>query len=522
MHNFNTKNIALYQTLINSINEGMVVSDFSGYIVFVNPKAVDLFGYQNANELIGEKIEILLPPELREVHNQHRKTYTQSPKQRPMGTGLTLEGIKKDGTKFFVEVSLNYFEYEKKNYVLSLVNDITPRKHIQDKLEQLNHELEKRVAERTNALNRAVADLEKSQRLYEAIARNFPKGTINVFDKNLNYIFAEGQDLFKYGITSKMLMGKNYLKKIPHEIKPIIEENLKKVFQGQSYSFEIKYLENYYLINAVPLMNEKGEIENILLVEQNITEQKKAEIEIKKALDKEKELNEFKARFVSMASHEFRTPLSTIHSSVTLIEKYIRNNMPEYSYKHIDRIKSAISNLTGILNDFLSYSKLEEGKISTHLNYFNIAELIKKVAEDMQQLTKKEQIIRLYFENGTETKEIYSDAAILQNILVNLISNAIKYSPDDGTIEITLKKTSPDYIEIHVTDHGIGIPLKDQPYMFNRFFRAANALNIEGTGLGLNIVKKYVEMLNGIIYFKSRENEGTTFSVIIPEKFPSQ
>ncbi len=375
-----------------------------------------------------------------------------------------------------------------------------------EKLINLNIELETRVEERTKKLK-------DSEKLYSTIARNFPKGTINVFDKNLNYVFVEGKELFQLGITSKLLIGTNYLDRLQPEIAEMVEPMLRKVFEGESQEFEIEHKGNYYSINAVPLLKEAGTVTQIMVVEKNITDEKIAEQETLRALEQEKALNELKSRFVSMASHEFRTPLSTILSSSSLVQKYLEKGMLEKTAKHLNRIKSSVGNLTSILNDFLSLDKLEEGKISINFEEFDIYNFAEELTEEMQSVTKKNQHIK-YSHNGDNI--IKSDRNILKNVLHNLLSNAIKYSPEGKDITFNTNKQGNSLI-IKISDKGIGIPKNEQKHLFERFFRAKNVINIQGTGLGLNIVAKYLEKLNGNISFESEENKGTIFTLILPQ-----
>jgi PAS domain S-box-containing protein len=248
-------------------------------------------------------------------------------------------------------------------------------------------------------------------------------------------------------------------------------------------------------------------------LEKHITVTKKAEQEARVALERERELNELKSRFVSMASHEFRTPLSTILSSASLISKYNEPGTEDKRIKHVDKIKSSIGNLNNILNDFLSLAKLEEGKTELIKSEFNIAELIEEVIGEMEGVLKKDQNIQL--EIIGDQLIINNEKKITTNILINLISNATKYSSEGKRINIILTTDNTE-IKIEVKDYGMGIPEAEQKHLFERFFRAKNAINIQGTGLGLNIVKKYVDMLNGSISFESKINIGTTFKVILP------
>lgn len=259
---------------------------------------------------------------------------------------------------------------------------------------------------------------------------------------------------------------------------------------------------------VVSRTNELEEAVNDLLSTNRILEQREQELE--QLLEKEKELNELKSRFVSMASHEFRTPLSTIMSSASLISKYTQEAHNEKREKHVNRIKSAVSNLTGILNDFLSLSKIEEGKIQIQKETIAIKPLCQLVIDEVKGLLKDGQKIKHNHDEGFT--DLFIDKHILKNVLFNLLSNAIKYSPANSTIECYSKKTSKGY-EFIIKDEGIGIPENEQKHLFTRFFRASNVENIQGTGLGLSIVKRYVDMLGGTIDFDSKGGEGTTFYV---------
>jgi len=248
-------------------------------------------------------------------------------------------------------------------------------------------------------------------------------------------------------------------------------------------------------------------------LEKQIAVTKQAEEDAKNALEREKELNELKSRFVSMASHEFRTPLSTILSSTSLIEKYNdREDGKIKAAKHLTKIKSSIGNLNGILDDFLSLSRLEEGRIDINSVPVSISEVCKSAIDELSSVLKNNQ--KINFKQTGKEFIINTDPKVVKNVFINLLSNAIKYSEKD--IEFILK-CDPDSIKIEVRDQGMGIPKEDQKHLFERFFRAKNAMNIQGTGLGLNIVKKYIEMLNGDISFTSEANKGTTFNISIPK-----
>jgi PAS domain S-box-containing protein len=403
MHNINPpfdmiKHLEMLDALFKHATEGIIVSNIHGEIVMVNPKALELFGYQQQEELLGKKIEILIPKRFEKGHIKHRENFSKKPHSRSMGANLQLFARKKDDTEFPVEVSLSHFTTDDGQFIMSFIVDITERFNYQESIKKLNTELEIRVKERTEELAEAINRLAESKR------------------------------------------------------------------------------------------------------------------EVMQALERERELNELKSRFITTASHEFRTPLGTILSSVSLIARYQNKEDQEKREKHVERIKSAVNNLTEILNDFLSLEKLEEGIIRNNPKTIHIEKFIKDIIEEMRALLKSGQDIH-YQHIGDFEIEI--DSQLLKNVLINLISNAIKYSPENKEIWVNSEVANGN-IKIDVIDQGIGIPDQDKPHLFERFFRANNVSNIQGTGLGLNIVKKYIELMNGEISFKSQCGKGTTFTVIIP------
>lgn len=381
--------------LFKFATEGIIITDREGTLIKVNPSAEKMFGY-NPGELLGKKVEVLVPNRYVHKHEAHRNNFSGNPHARSMGAGIDLFGKKKDGKEFPVEISLSPYSFEGNSFVIGFIIDITLRKQAEDRLKNYSHELEKQVEKRTMIMSEAIQELEKTRD------------------------------------------------------------------------------------------------------------------ELNKALGKEKELNELKTRFVSMASHEFRTPLATVLSSLSLVAKYGEQGDKQKQEKHISRIKSSVTHLTDILNDMLSISKLEEGVISVAREVHDIKRFMEELTSEMRGLTKPGQTLN-YTHTGTET-EAYTDIKILRHIIFNLISNAIKFSPENKSVDVTTK-IDGDKFFITVSDNGIGISQEDQKHLFERFFRGANASNIQGTGLGLNIVAKYVEILDGIIECKSVLEQGTTFHI---------
>jgi two-component system sensor kinase FixL len=238
-----------------------------------------------------------------------------------------------------------------------------------------------------------------------------------------------------------------------------------------------------------------------------------AKEEVSVSLEKEKELGHLKSRFVSMASHEFRTPLSAVQLSASLIEKYAQPYDNANIRKHVAKIKNAVGNLTTILNDFLSLEKLEAGKVEPACVPFDLVKFSEEITEELQMVAKQNQNI-IYQHTGTRSI-VSLDQNLLRNCIINLISNAIKYSGENTFIEFNTEIADSNCV-ITIKDNGIGIPDTDQKHLFEAFFRAHNTGNIPGTGLGLNIVARYTSLMDGRIEFKSDINQGTLFTITFP------
>lgn len=398
-------------SLFENATEGFVITNSKAEIVLVNPSACRMFGY-SAEEMTGQKIELLIPTSYRNGHVKLRNDFYSDPKNRVMGHGRDLYGQHKEGKAFPVEVSLSTYLHKGERYVIAFIVDITHRKEIEKSMLAQQTQLEK-ITDEMRSLN---AELEAK-----------------VEDRTI-----------------------------------ILKEALQRLEQSQE--------------------------------------------ELSEALDKERQLNEIKSRFVSMASHEFRTPLSTVLSSASLLAKYAKEEEQEKRLRHVDKIKGSVKHLNDLLEDFLSLGKLDEGKVLTAFQPFILHEVIEETADEMRGLAKQGQQI-CYHYNGADT--VLSDKKLMKNILINLISNAIKFSDEGSTIDIS-SGVRDGVAQVQVKDEGIGISAEDQQHLFTSFFRGKNALNIQGTGLGLHIVKRYVELIGGDISLVSEPGKGTAVTVSLP------
>lgn len=402
-----------FKAVFQNASLGILVVDQSGAITLANNFLIELFGYSNEDELVGEKLEVLIPQRYHHQHISDREHFFKHPTTRPMGIGRDLFGITKDGRELPLEISLSSYSSGDEVFSIAFISDISARIEARNKLrekrlelaamnkrmEALNEELEKKVEIRTSKLQETMLELEASKD------------------------------------------------------------------------------------------------------------------EITRALGKEKDLGDLKSAFVSMASHEFRTPLSTILSSTSLLAKYTLTEDQPKRNKHVQRIKSSVINLNNILNEFLSLGKIEDGKITAHKSVFNIKELISQQINELIELLKPGQ--KVTYEHNGQT-EVVMDEVLFKNIIINLLSNAAKFSGENKPIFIS-STVGEGKLKFTIKDEGMGISKKDQEHLYELFYRATNVVNIPGTGLGLHIVAKYVEMMNGEINLKSELNKGTEINIIFAQ-----
>jgi PAS domain S-box-containing protein len=479
-----------------------------------------------------------MPLRYRQKHGKHFGGFLKNQSNRKMGDGMELFAMRKDGMEFPVEISLDSHEVDEKKYVVAFINNISKRVEDKNKNLELNRSLSITINNRTRELSRTLQTLELlNERLESSLISQkaiLDNASVMLFSTNnvglirffnpeacrlTGYTEKEVVNLQTPAIFHKpteIEMCRDELKnkyglELVNDIEVILEKAVRNEICNQECIYINKEGNNIPVsLTITPMKDKKKQLVGFMGVAIDLTERKKAELNLMEALTKEKQLGELKSRFVTTASHEFRTPLSTISSSAYLIEKYTEQADQPKRQKHLDRIISAVNNLSNILNDFLNVGKIEEGKIEINASQFSIPSFMEKLFLEIKSILKPGQHIN-YVHEGEDEIEI--DPSIFRNIMINLLSNAIKYSTSDSKIEINTKINDHTF-QVEVHDHGIGIPDEDQKHLMDRFFRGKNAINIPGTGLGLHIVSKYVERMNGDISFVSKLNEGTTFKLI--------
>ncbi|GAB2547755.1 PAS domain-containing sensor histidine kinase [Spirosoma aerophilum] len=383
---------------------GIIIIDQQGRLLAANHHACALLGYR-AEELIGLSVDTLVPDSVAPHHHQLRDAFNHNPQVRAIGHGRELYAKRKDGSVFPAEISLSYFYRQQALLTIGYLIDTTAQHQAQQTLlaqkahiEQLNAELEQKVADRTHALQDTLHQLRASRD------------------------------------------------------------------------------------------------------------------ELSRALAAEQQVGELKSRFVTMASHEFRTPLTAMLSSVSLLEKYNGAEQQAQRLRHMERIKTSINQLNSLLGEFLLVGQLQQGGLQATWSRIQVTEVVQEVVMGMQPHLKAGQYIATHLDCP---EPVLTDPALLGKILAALLSNASKFSPPHQSIEVKVRQQGAGF-QVVVRDTGMGISPEDQAQLFDQFFRAKNALNIGGTGLGLYLAAQYVALLSGSLALDSQLGEGTQVTLSFP------
>lgn len=489
----------VFKILSEAVSEGIIIVNKSQTIVATNMAANSLFGYDE-DELIGQHLDVLIPKKYHSNHHKHVGGFMKKSDKRQMGHGRDLYGLRKDGSQFPVEAGLNPFTIYENDYVMALVIDISVRKKAEQELKHW-----------ANIFNESLNEIF----IFDAKTLKFIDVNKGALD-NIGYSLEEIRSMTPVDIKPHFTQ-----EQFSDLVVPLLNNSEAKLKfntiherkDGSTYPVEVHLQKSStgdkdLLVAIILDVTEQEEYTQKL--EQQVAERTR---QLEEALSKEKELGELKTKFLSLVSHEFKTPLSGILTSATLAGKYTKEEQQEKREKHLKTIQSKVKYLNNIINDFLSIERLESGKVNYMFSNFPLSKVVNEVIYDANMLLKEGQHIE-YPEN-IDSIFLDFDEKILELILTNLINNAIKYSSENSTIHLKAENRCKELV-LNIKDEGIGIPENEQKYIFNRYFRAENALLNQGTGIGLNIVKTHLENLGGTITFTSKVEKGTEFIVTIP------
>lgn len=473
---------ARLQAILDNSTALIYVKDLEGKYILINSWYGIIFHLER-QQVQGKTDFDIFPAQFAEVFRAHDKQVLAA--LTPLDWEESV--LQDDGLHTYLSIKFPLYNPAGEPYaVCGISTDITERKRTENALHS------------SMATNRAL--LNAIPDLMLRISRD------GIF---VNFKAAKDKNLF---MPQGEFLGKHLYEVFPIEVaQPIINcvEIALQTGEVQILEYQLlvdNNLLDYELRIAVSAENE------VMAIIRDITERKQAEAEIRNALEKEKELNELKTRFISMASHEYRTPLATILSSAELLEHYSHKWSQEKKLIHLKRIQTSVKHMTQLLNDVLLIGKAEAGKLEFKPVMINLLQFCRDLVEEME-LTANTHTIAFQTHELDITACI--DEKLLRHILSNLLSNAIKYSPQGSKVDFDLIAETENII-FRIQDQGIGIPVAEQTQLFNSFHRGSNVGNITGTGLGLAIVKKSVDLHGGWIMFTSEVGNGTTFTVSIP------
>ncbi|WP_158849158.1 PAS domain-containing sensor histidine kinase [Algibacter sp. L1A34] len=494
------KNLMLRTKALQSANNGIVITDAlkdDNPIIYFNSAFQNLTGYSEV-EILNHNCRFLQAQD----RNQEPLKKLRTAIKNGESCQATLRNYKKDGSLFWNDLYIFPITNSKgivTNFI-GIQNDVTLRK----KVEEERHHLASIFDESLNEIY--VFDAETLKFINVNYGAQINIGYSLDELKHMTPLDIKKNDTeIEFRNTIDVLLKK--------KVNKIEFETLHKRKNGSEYPVEVHLqlsnLNNKEVFVAIILdITERKSYTNKL---ENKVEERTKQLEM--ALVKEKDINELKTNFLSLVSHEFKTPLSGILSSSELLSRYQLTEHQEKRNEYIKNITDKVYYLNNILNDFLSVDKLERGKVNYRFNHFKLSKVINEVVYNANMLLKDGQNIK-YPEN-IDDLSIYQDEKIIQLIFTNLLHNAIKYSPEGSIIDMHIEQDDK-FITATITDQGMGIPEKDQKNIFERYFRAQNAINIQGTGIGLNIVKNHINNIGGTIFFKSEENKGSTFTITFP------
>lgn len=487
---------SLLRKVMDEFPEALFITDSYGHVQLINRQFADIFNLKqswNFHDKTVDELIVLIKNSFRQPHklyefyeriHNHKDTVVRD--IFPLQNGNTIE-IK------FIKCTNSYTNFSGL-WIVSVVTELMSQLEI----------------------------LKKQKRFFEYILNNIPSDIV-AFDKHHRYLFVNPSAI-KNDDIRRWIIGKTDYEYCKERNKSIeLADARQKVFntvkESKKLLVEEEALENlngsqeHYLRYWYPILDENGNVESVLGYGLNITDRKTAEKETADALAKQKELNDLKSNFISLISHQFRTPLSIILSSTQLLEKYNDEMTPSKKQIHFERVLSGVRRMTNLLDDVTLIAQSDSDHITFSPTTIEVEELCQSVIDDLSFDHYVENRIE-FIKKGILTK-LFGDEKLLKHALTNVLSNALQYSESISKVVFCVQRSGSDMV-FSIQDFGIGIPNEEQIHLFETFRRGSKVENTAGLGLGLPIAKWFVELHNGTISFESHLNKGSTFTITIP------
>lgn len=476
------------QTLIATANDAVVTIDAQSQIIDWNTAAERMFGWSRA-EAIGQALtELIIPAAHRPMHTAGIERFLRDGTAVMFNRRVETTALRRGGEVFDAELSIWPVSTGEQYTFSSFIRDISRRK----------------------AAERALAD---SEAKYRTVVENVSEGILVTAGGRI--LYANPRALALTGMTEEAALTQPFIDFIHPDDRERVLSNHMRRLRGEA-------VENNYQFRVLHVSGDVRwlEISGVVFEWQgapatlnfltDVTLRRQVEQEVRSALARERELSELKSRFVAVASHEFRTPLAAILSSVELLDDYGERLPADERKEMLTQIKTAVARMNDMVDQVLLTSKLESGKFTFSPRPQRMPELLVQIAAEMDSAHPQAARIAMACDGVDEAREI--DAHLLRHILVNLLGNALKYSPPESPVSCTVRAVG-ERLHLTIADRGIGIPAADLPRLFESFHRGTNVGNIQGTGIGLHIVKECVGLHCGAIEVDSQPGQGTTFKV---------
>ncbi len=507
-----------------AVADAIITTDREGTVNSFNPGAERIFGYR-AGEVVGRNIKMLMPDDDARAHDGHITRYRGTGASSVVGARRVLLGLRQDGNTFPMDLVISEMTIGGRRMFTGIIRDITKLKKAEERLRRKQNRLQE-----SEARLQAILD--------------YSPAKIHIKDAAGHYTVVNREAARLFGLSREEIIGKTAREIFSKEMADRFSDNDAAVLKHgltaeQEGEWDTENGNRTYLTVKFPILNAIGQVEAVGSVGTDITELKRTEDELlthrdhlenlvvertaelerrsdqlEQALTKERELNELQRQFVSMVSHEFRTPLAIIDAAAQRIVRLKDRLTPDDIQRRTGDVRSAVKRMTMLIESSLSVARLDAGAIAMRPDTVDLTGAIAVVCKRQREINPTRQIS---IDVGGITTPILADPAMLDQVFTNLLSNAIKYSPDDSPIEVK-GWMEGEHVVVSVRDYGLGIPDKDLPRMCERFFRAGTSTGIAGTGIGLHLVKQLVEMHGGSIAVESVEGDGSTFTVRLPIK----